>query len=73
MKQGGCKLLSLPAREGANHGKVETHEGQVGHRNFIVWVMQTDSHEDEGPEGRKGASASILGNARHAYGCSHLG
>jgi len=73
VKQDGCRSPDLPARGGANHEKVKTQEGQVGHRDFIVWVMRTDSHEDESPEGRKDAGASILGNARHACGCLHLG
>lgn len=64
VKQDGCKPLGLPTWWRSYHGKVETQEGQVGHRDLIVWVTRTDSHEDESLEDPKGVRSDFLGSER---------
>lgn len=57
MKPGGRGAEALPSREGAHHEEAKAQEGQVGHRDINRdLVTRTDSHEDEDPEGRKGAA-----------------
>jgi hypothetical protein len=56
-KPDGRGAEALPFCGGAHHEEAKAQEGQVGHRDINRdLVTQTDSHEDENPEGHKGAT-----------------
>jgi hypothetical protein len=54
VKRDGREAEASPLCRGEHHEEAEAQEGQVGRRLINHRpVAQTDSHEDEGPEGDK--------------------
>lgn len=57
VKPDGRGAEALPFREGRHHEEAKAQEGQVGHQDINRgWVTQIDSHEEQDPEGHKGAA-----------------